>query len=352
MQDNSSGEGENPDVSEQVRDKWTESYDVNPHYHQLLVTHAAKNVIDEIEARNNRSRNLIITGLSAVIALLVTIGGFLLNELLDVRIEARVNSAMAKELSQARLGVDVARLSFQAAKIDLEQDFDEQEAISAIEKLGVWYADYVANPEVSAAERVASKALISEPAVLLLDIFAGMHRLDLCFRLLEAAPQIFEDDPDGSYYFSTSLADRVLSEPGAPQAWFESESEIGRYYVLLKSQLNKLNYRSFPEVAILTNALMNHIEDPEDVASVKRRLARYETLNATDRMSFDTKVENFIDGGFIFELDREEGQLIRERTLSMLTAVCPLDVFARHCETLTRINASQSGEAADPAEAD
>ncbi|WP_395077544.1 hypothetical protein, partial [Hyphococcus sp.] len=65
MQDNSSGGGAQPDATEQVRDKWTESYDVNPHYHQLLVTHAAKNVIDEIEARNNRSRNLIITGLSA-----------------------------------------------------------------------------------------------------------------------------------------------------------------------------------------------------------------------------------------------------------------------------------------------
>ncbi len=320
------------DEASSARDKWTESYDVNPHYHQLLVTHAAKNVIDEMEARNNRSRNLIITGLSAVIALLVAGGGFLVNELLDVRIESRVTEALDKELSQARLGIEAARLSFVATKLDFDKDFEEADAIAAIEKLNVWYADYVDNEDVSAADKAANIKVIEEPAILLLDILAGMQRLDLCFRLIEVAPGIFQDDPDGSYYFATALADEVLSAPDGPGAWRDENSDLAIYYQALRGQLKKLSYRSFPEVSILVNAMLSNIEDGDDVERTKRLLAKSGQLNETDKFSFDAKIEDFLNGGFFYELGSAEGEMIRVRTTRMLDAVCPLDVITKHCD--------------------
>ncbi|WDI31824.1 hypothetical protein PUV54_01310 [Hyphococcus flavus] len=326
-QDNKMNKPENPEAGD--------SYQVNPHYHELLVTHAAKAVIDEVEARNDRSRNMIITGLSAVIALLMAGGGFLVNELLDMRIETRVNTALERELSQARLGMDAARLSFQAAKIDIDKDFDDQEAVAAIEKMGVWYNDYVENEDLSAAERAASKAMISEPAIMLLDVFSDAGRLDLCLRLLEAAPRIFEEDPDGSFLFAVELADQTLSAPDAPQSWFDENSEQAVYYGLLKDQLKKLSYRSFPEVSVLTNAMLAYLADTSDTANVRGILEKYAQLNETDKASFDYKVEALLSGGFTYELDSSQGRLMRDRTVAMLGAVCPLDVIAQHCEALS-----------------
>lgn len=177
--------------------------------------------------REERRRGMLtFFGLSSAVAIiLVALGGFLVNEVLDVRVNERVRGAIHEELSDANFKIDLIVL-----RADYEDAFERMESEGAVleeslerafEEAERLVETYILDPDLSAEETRERERTVLPDLEKIIEVSASVDRRDLVNDFHNLSPKLLEKSDLIVQTLVQHYGRQLIGRAGAPRVWYD-----------------------------------------------------------------------------------------------------------------------------------
>ena len=282
-----------------------------------LASHKAADILRE-ERRRGR---LTLIGLSSAVAIiLIALGGFLVNELLDVRVSKRVQSTIHEELSDVNFKMDliVFRADYEEAfkNVGIE-GVSESSLESAFAEAERLVETYVMEPDLPVHESSERERAILPDLEKIIDIAASVDRSDLVNDFYNLSPKLLEKIDVMIQTLVQHFGRQLIGRAGAPRVWYDrvrahaSTEEYLRYSRLAE----RARDTGYPEMFLAFELIVRHVDErPRD--EIVELIRDAETLNIVDKANFVRLMVAHASGGFVasMELDAADERLVKHYT--------------------------------------
>ena len=256
--------------------------------------------------REERRRGMLtFFGLSSAAAIiLVALGGFLVNEVLDVRVNERVRGTIHEELSDVNFKIDlfVFRAEYEDAFEHMESDgvVSGERLERAFEEAERLVETYILDPDLSAEETRGREQAILHDLEKLIDISASVDRKDLINDFHNLSPKLLEKSDLIIQTLVQHYGRQLIGRAGAPRVWYDrirtrvATEEYQRYSELAE----RARDTGYPEVFLAFELVIRYIEErPRD--EITSLIDDAETLNEEDKLNFIRLMLAHASGAFV-----------------------------------------------------
>ena len=310
-----------------------EFYSVNPHYHNMLVSEASTRALSEIESQNARRRALLMSCLSVFAVFVLGVSGFLINTLLNVRIEEVVREEMRLASHTSRFRLDAAQLSYAAQRLDSSDGFNQSEAQDLISSVGNLYTTYVVDEQLPAAERLANEEALALPARMIVSNFAQADRGDLIVQMETLTPNLFRNYSDP--LITVILAFDLLAATGGAGDWGDDAAPLFDAKRVYDRHVAGAERAGFPEFQILFEMFVRGLEDETSEAQLLRLARSFDDLDDNDKLSY---IKHLVDlrSGYLGDENSRPARAARiaGRVEETLRRICPIEESGFPCDDL------------------
>lgn len=257
----------------------------NQTIYEMLIAAVSQKVIQLLEQQQAQRRMAFIATLSVIAAATVAIGGFLVNELLSVRVKSAVDIAIGKSLSDARYLSEVAALNFRTLSLQQATGYTDDEAEEFINKISALHRVYVESSDLTPASQQDNREELRFSVETLAELFAGADRLDLATRLERVAPEIAASSDTFTQTMVQALGWQLIGEAGGAQAWRNADGGYSDKYKRYKNYAQRALETGYPELFLTFELITQHMEGrPEE--EIRQLAADIGSLNAADKTQF------------------------------------------------------------------
>ena len=243
----------------------TYSADFLSHFVELAALRALK----ELRESRRRERAALVGLFSAVVVVLSSVGGFLVNEILKVRVNEGVEVAIHQQLSEPRFEMDVARiyLDTRTFQLDLEvgRGITEEDLTRVRDEIGSLAETYIKDVEVPSEMRRSREAALVPLLEQWIDISAGVGQSDFVDGFYNIAPELVEQSDSLTQTLVQHTGRRLIEKVGAPEVWFDSDRSPTPEYQRYKMFATRAKETGYPELFLAFELVMRHmLERPEE----------------------------------------------------------------------------------------
>jgi hypothetical protein len=269
--------GEKPSLDDLARD--------DQQTFPLIVSAVTGEVIRVLDQRKVQKRGIYLTGLSISAAIVISLSGFLINELLTLRVNNRVQEALDGTFLSWRFESTIAALNLEGQRISQADGFTDDEARSFINKVRSVYLTTVVDEKLSRdlREANAGKLLTSVGQHAL--AFASARRTDLVAELEAAVPLVAEKSMDFTQTMVQVLGRSALAQPGAPTSWTDGTKQEINDFERFRMYAQRAKNRRYPELFLAYELVVRDLEGrrPEEIKNMIDDIA---ALNEVDLGNF------------------------------------------------------------------
>lgn len=258
----------------------------------LLVSSITSEVYQKIEEKESRARNIFFGASSIVFAIVVSIGGFLINQVLDVAIDKKLAQSQKEVLGKSIFAVEVAALDIEARALRESNSFDKETAESIIRKIDRLYKEGILSEQDSKTINENIERLTYSVSSSILS-FGQANRIDFILDLERKAELVALESDEVPLVMAISLGDMLLQDPKAPRSW-NSDGLLNGEYQKFLTYLKRTKDRGYPEIYILYELLMNQSKGLPDSDSAPF-LIELDALSASDQNNFKKRFQLIID---------------------------------------------------------
>ncbi|MCG7565673.1 hypothetical protein MHM95_05170 [Pseudoalteromonas sp. CnMc7-15] len=258
----------------------------------LLISSITSEVYQRVEEKQSKNRNIFIGVSSLVLAIFVSLGGVLMNQLMDVAIDKKIAQAQEENLGESLYVFEVAALDIEVRSI-LESDrFSNEDAESIIRKIDRLYKSGVLtqkdpniiNENIERLSYSVSKAILS---------FGQADRVDYILEVERKASLVAQRSDEVPLVMAISLGDRLLQDSKAPESW-ESGGFLNDEYQKFFSYLKKAKEIGYPELYILYELFMSQSKGLSD-SDFEPLLSDLSDLSSEDIEHFNRRFMSVIN---------------------------------------------------------
>ena len=266
------------------------------HVFTMLVSTITSEVTTVIEQRRARERTMLLSLCSIGLVLGLAVGGFLINEVLSIRVNRAVTSAVDANLGLAQFQSELAALSFSASQLRADGGFTEDTAHGLIADVDTLYR--TADRLQPSREGLDLLSRLRPPLESLALAFGRAGRIDLTQRLEDAAPRIAESSDAFTQVFVQSLGPQQIGEAGAPESWLSSAGEYDGDFIRYRKYVERAKATGYPEHFLVFELIVRHMEG-RSAAELEELLQDVDSLNDRDSATFIRLMVQQITLGFV-----------------------------------------------------
>jgi hypothetical protein len=288
----------------------------NSQIYAMLVETVAANVNRRSDERWSRFQTTFVSIISILAAVAAVAGGFLINELIQVRIDKGISSAVERyvglEFGEFEFFARTSSLDGRVAAINASEGFSNSEARSAISDFEYLYTKFASQKALDdgldPSEHASNRSRLTQPFDILVKNFASADRHDLVFELAEIAPEVSDKSDTVTQLVVQGLGRKLIGTPGGAATWQtegESNYDLFQNY---RRYAQKAEATGFPELFLLFEMILRDMEGrspPEIIALIER----VDDLNAVDRGNFIDVLQDLHDETFINVPNSESTQI-------------------------------------------
>lgn len=281
----------------------------NPQVYALLRETVARDVAQSLAARKSREQTVFLGLVSVVIVGVIAIGGFLVNELLGVRVAAAIEKERGRGLDQAVYMAEVAELSYQANLLKAEGGYDDEEATIIIERIRSLYARGVEGRADDPVEQLANQMRLVYSVETAITAFFGARRGDLVDATAAAAPGIVKTSQKILQIMVQYRGRELLGLPGAPGTWFDREGTPIAEYERFDEFAERALAGNYPELYIVFELLIRHLEKRPQ-SELRELCDDADSLNERDKRAFVLLMVALANGNFTIAPNANSGRIV------------------------------------------
>lgn len=272
----------------------------------MLIAAVSREVMIWLEDSRSRRRATLLASGSIAVAVLLAIGGFLINQLLAGQVEAAVDEAIEDNLASVTFQSRVAALNFRALRLDQAEGFSQNDADDLIQSVESLYdsgiddgdiddeADDNTDPEV----RFQNILDLTFAVETIADSFAQADRDDLISRIVDAAPNVAERSTTMTQLIVQMLGRNLIGTAGGTDAWVDATGAERELYTDYKEYAERARQTGFPELYLVFELITRHMEGRPHEEMIQL-VADVADLNEVDREGFERLMRSLVDGSFI-----------------------------------------------------
>ena len=266
----------------------------------LRIELAASRALENLrEARRRQWLGLI--GISSTIVLILgSISGFLINELLDLRVRERVEAVIDQELVDTRFNMELARLTLSSTELKLQlEDFGvEKDDLERMRNdLEAVVKSYLRDSNVDPKPQQDRERAIVPLLADLIEISAGTGADQYVDEIYNLAPDILKDSDSVTQTMVQHIGRELIGNAGAPRNWRSVDGEFTEKYKLYKTFSERARVTGYPELYLAFEMVVRYM-DGVTAAEIEDLIDDAKTLNEVDRQQFVRLMVVHADGQF------------------------------------------------------
>ena len=278
-------------------------------YHSLVVELASAKALEILRADRWRTRLEAIGLSSGAVILLIAIGGFLANEVLDTRVSKHIDASLYEKLEVSNYRMELAFLELKSERLSSTDELSEEMLKEVVDTTRVLLNRFITNPDVPVAIAQARARSVRPVLATLINVSAGVGRGDFVNEIVDLAPDIVETSDDVTQTLVQHTGLRLIGESGAPDVWLNEEGEPTDQYRRYKTYAERARDTGYPEVFLVFELVMRHmLKRPEE--EVVGLIQDAETLNMTDSEHFATLMVAFSTGAYTVRTDASSVRVV------------------------------------------
>ena len=271
----------------------------------LRIELAASKALENL--REHRRRQwLIMIGISSTLVLVVSsILGFLVNELLNIRVRTHVEATIDQALQDTRFKVELAHLTLSSTNLTARlagKGVAAEELTRIQAELDVILQTYIRELELESRTRLEREQDIVPIIAEMIDISATIGADQYVDAFYGLAPEILESSNSVTQTMVQHTGRALIGDAGAPSTWFGSDRQPSDEYKLYKTLADRAKSSGYPELFLAFEMV---VRDMEGVSEIEMRelIDDAMTLNEVDRRQFEHLMTAHAGGMYSAEPD-------------------------------------------------
>ena len=227
------------------------------HTSNLIAEAASHQVVRYLEERQARRRIATLTSLGFLISFAVGISGFLVNELLSIRVKSEVSSAIDNLLVPVKISGEIARLSGQIVAVtsgSLTPDTAKL-MVKNLENI----KGYINHPALEAQERNRAKEEIMPIVEASSAKLAAAGQIELLEILENRFQEYFKTSGKITQMMVQVRGRQLIGQAGAPENWFDSRKEPSLTYSRYQAYANRAAKTEYSEMYLAFELILRHM---------------------------------------------------------------------------------------------
>lgn len=223
----------------------------------LIVDATCHEVLKYLEERQARRRVSTITVYGILVSLAIGIGGFLINELLVVRVKSEVSKVVENTILSVKISGEIVRLSNQVAE-STRKRLSPSIARRMVKNLEL-ISEYIESPALNAEERKRAEeeiAPIVESAALKL---AEVNQIELLEVVENKFRKYFKNSGRITQTMVQVRGRQLIGQAGAPRNWFDSRNNPSRIYSSYQAYVNRAGKTEYAEMYLAFEMIVRHM---------------------------------------------------------------------------------------------
>ena len=274
----------------------------NPQVYSMLIAAVSREVMVWLEDTRSRRLTALLASGSIVVAVLLAIGGFLINQLLqglvdtavDDAIEANQEANRASDIFQSR----VAALNFRALRLDEAEGFSQEDADDLVQSVESLYESGIGNTDdnVDRDVRLRNIADLTFAVETIANSFAQADRDDLISQITDVAPDVTERSAVMTQLIVQVRGRNLIGIAGGANAWTTGTDR--ELYTEYRDYAERARQTGFPELYLVFELITRHMQGRPN-AEVRELVADVADLNEVDQNAFEQLMRSLVDGSFV-----------------------------------------------------
>ena len=255
-------------------------------YHSMVVELASVKALDVLRGDRWRTRLEAIGLSSAVVILLIAIGGFLSNEVLDARVSKHIESIIYNELENSNYRMELAFLRLKADRLsNAERGISDETLEEMVDITRLVLNKFIKNTELPVAITQERTQDIRPTLAIFINLSAQIDRGDYVNKFHDLAPDIVKGSDEVTQTLVQHTGRRLIGESGAPKVWFNEDGKPTNEYQRYRTFSERARNTGFPEVFLAFELVMRHMQEKPRKELIGL-IADAETLNDRDMQHF------------------------------------------------------------------
>lgn len=285
-------------------------------YHAMVVELASAKALEVLRGDRWRARLEAIGLSSAAVVLLLAIGGFLSNEVLDARVSKHIEASIDEELEGSNYRMELAFLELKVERLFGTDGLTEEDLQQLVNNTRMLLNRFIKNPDVAVAVTTERAEHIRPVLAKCIELSARVGRGDFVTKCYDLAPDIVAASDEVTQTLVQHTGRRLLGESGAPEVWYNADGQPNLEYRQYMTFAERARNTGFPEVFLAFELVMRHMLDkPRD--EIVGLIRDAETLSRVDLEHFDALMMTHGTEEFTSEPDASSGR-VAERYIDFL----------------------------------
>ena len=279
-------------------------------YHAMVVELASAKALEVLRGDRWRTRLEAIGLSSAAVVLLLAIGGFLSNEVLDARVSKHIEISIDDELESSNYRMELAFLELKVERLfGAESGLTEEDLQLLVDNTRLLLNRFISNPEISVAVSQERAEDIRPVLAKCINLSARVDRGDFVEKCHDLAPDIVATSDEVTQTLVQHTGRRLIGESGAPEVWFDADGKPNTEYQQYMTFAERARNTGFPEVFLAFELVIRDmLAKPRD--EVVGLIRDAETLNAVDSDHFVELMVALSTGEFTSAPDASSGRVV------------------------------------------
>lgn len=264
----------------------------------MLTAAISRDVMTWLDDRRARRRSTLLASGSIAVAVLLAIGGFLINQLLLGQVRTAVNAAIQDKLASVTFQSRVAALNFRALRLDQADGFTQDDANDLVLSVASLYESSIDDTDLPEETRLQNILDLTFAVETIANSFAQADRDDLISEITDAAPEVTGRSVTMTQLIVQMMGRNLIGTAGGTDSWVDdtgAEQELYREY---KEYAERARRTGFPELYLVFELITRHMAGRPD-AEMRELIADITDLNEVDREGFERLMRTLVEGSFI-----------------------------------------------------
>ena len=254
----------------------------------LRIELAANTALENLREARRRQWLRLVSISSALVIVVSSIAGFLINELLDFRVRDRVEETIDLELADTRFSMEIARVNLSSTELNTKLNGDgvaKEDFERMRNELKSVVQTYLRDPHVRPKTQQERERHVVPVLASLIDVSASAGADQYVDEFYNLAPEILKNSDSVTQTMVQHAGRKLIGNAGAPGTWRNDNGESTDEYRLYKTFAGRARATGYPELFLAFELVVRHMERVPR-AEIEDLINDAKTLNETDKQQF------------------------------------------------------------------
>ena len=226
----------------------------------LIVELATLRALKELREHRRREWQTIVGFLSAVVIVVTAIGGILVNEILDYRVNKHVKDTVQQRLSEPHFDLKMAAISMEVQALNAEKGGNSEWRLTKIATdLRGLVDEYIRDSSIATEVRNTRMWTTLIAIEDLMELSEALEHYHLMYQFRDIAPKIVLESDPVAQMLMQHTGRTLIGMAGAPEVWHTEDGPIDKY-TQYQRYADRANSGNFAELFIAFELVIRHMK--------------------------------------------------------------------------------------------